>query len=247
MNNKSKTVLITGASRGIGRACAIKFAKEGHMVLINYNKSLEKAQKLQEEIRALGGYCRIYHADVSSTAQVDNMFGEIEKDFGGVDILINNAGIAKTKLFSETTHDEWREVFSVNTDGIYNCTHRAIGYMINKKHGKIVNISSIWGICGASCEVAYSASKAAVIGFTKALAQEVGPSGICVNCVAPGVIDTDINSGLSKEDMEALSGQTPLCRTGNADEVAESVYFLASDKADFITGQVLSPNGGFVV
>ncbi len=245
--NKSKTVLITGASRGIGRACALRFAREGHRIIINYKNSADAALTLESEIKSLGGYARTYCADVADSSQVGAMFEMIEKDFGGVDILVNNAGIARTKLFSDTTEADWDEIFDTNVKGMYNCTHRALPYMIDKKSGKIVNISSIWGISGASCEVAYSASKAAVIGFTKALAQEVGPSGICVNCVAPGVIDTDMNSALSEDDINSLADQTPLCRIGTAEEIAESVYFLASDGANYITGQVLSPNGGFVI
>lgn len=245
--NNSKTVLVTGASRGIGRACALKFAREGHRVIINYKNSRDAALNLENEIKAFGGYARTFCADVADSSQVGAMFDMIEKDFGGVDILINNAGIAMTKLFGDTTEADWDKVFDTNVKGMYNCTHRALVSMINKKNGKIVNISSIWGISGASCEVAYSASKAAIIGFTKALAQEVGPSGICVNCVAPGVIDTDMNSALNEDDINFLAEQTPLCRMGTADEIAESVYFLASDGASFITGQVLSPNGGFVI
>lgn len=244
---KSKTVLITGASRGIGRACAIRFAKEGHRVIINYNKSDKAAKEVENLIKSEGGYACIYKCDVSKSDEVKAMFAMIEKTFGGIDVLINNAGIAKSKLFGDTSEADWDEIFDTNVKGIYNCTHAALGYMINKKSGKIINISSIWGISGSACEVAYSASKSAVIGFTKALAQEVGPSGICVNCVAPGVIDTDMNAALSQADIESLCEQTPLCRTGKAGEIAECVFFLASENADFITGQVLSPNGGFII
>ena len=245
--NKSKTVLITGASRGIGRACALKFAACGHRVIINYKSSAAAALELENEIKNMGGYARTICADVASSAQVNAMLDTIEKELCGVDILINNAGIARTKLFGDTTEDDWDAIFATNVKGMYNCTHRALKYMLKQKSGKIVNISSIWGICGASCEVAYSASKAAVIGFTKALAQELGPSGICVNCVAPGVIDTEMNGALSADDIASLCEQTPLCRMGSAGEIADAVYFLASESASFITGQVLSPNGGFVI
>lgn len=245
--SKSKTVLITGASRGIGRACAIKFAQNGHRVIANYNKNSDAAKSLLDDVSALGGYAEAYKCDVSDSVAVESMFDFISGRFGGVDILVNNAGIAKTMLFGDMTESDWDEVFGVNVKGMFNVTRRALPYMIGKQSGKIINISSIWGICGASCEVAYSASKAAVIGFTKALASELGPSGICVNCVAPGVIDTDMNLALSDEDKNTLASQTPLCRLGRAEEVADTVYFLASAEADFITGQTISPNGGFVI
>lgn len=243
---KSKTVLITGASRGIGRACALKFAHLGHRVIINYNKSEAAAAELVRTISDFGGYAEAFACDISDFSAVSAMFELINKRFGGVDILINNAGIAKTMLFGDMSENDWDNIFGVNVKGMFNTVHCALPYMLKNKSGKIVNISSIWGICGASCEVAYSASKAAVIGFTKALASELGPSGICVNCVAPGVIDTDMNSNLSEEDKCALIEQTPQRRLGNAEDVANAVCFLSGDEADFITGQVLSPNGGFV-
>lgn len=244
---KAKTVLITGASRGIGRACAAQFVREGHRVIINYKSSRAAAETLAQELKQAGFYARAYCADVADAAQVQDMFSWIGAEFGGVDVLVNNAGIARTKMFSDTEEADWDAVFDVNVKGMYRCTRLALPYMVHKKCGSIVNISSIWGICGASCEVAYSASKAAVIGFTKALAQEVGPSGIRVNCVAPGVIDTDMNRALEREDVAALEEQTPLGRLGTADEVAAAVCFLSGEQAGFITGQVLSPNGGFVI
>lgn len=244
---KAKTVLVTGASRGIGRACALKFAQKGHRVIINYNKSASTAKTLEQEIINSGGFAFACQADVSNSEQVRQMFDIINERFGGVDILINNAGIANTKPFCDINEAEWDELFNVNIKGMFNCTKAVLDYMIKKKCGKIVNISSIWGICGASCEVAYSASKAAVIGFSKALASELGPSGICVNCVAPGIIDTDMNASICDEDKNELCNQTPLCRMGSADEIANAVYFLASDEASFITGQIISPNGGFVI
>lgn len=244
---KAKTVLITGGSRGIGRACALKFANKGHRVIINYNRSESEAQELVNIINKKGSYAIAYQADVSDALQVEEMFLKINERFGGVDILINNAGIAKTKMFCDTSESDWDEVFDTNVKGMFNCTKKALSYMVGKKYGKIINISSIWGICGASCEVAYSASKAAVIGFTKALASELGPSGICVNCVAPGVIDTDMNNNLTNEDKDEICAQTPLCRMGSADEVADVVYFLSGDESSFVTGQVISPNGGFIL
>ena len=175
------------------------------------------------------------------------MVDKINSRFGGVDVLVNNAAVAQIKLFSDITSDDWDNIFNVNVKGMFNCTKAVLPYMIHQKHGKIVNISSIWGITGASCEVHYSASKAAVIGLTKALAKELGPSGIQVNCVAPGVVNTDMNAELSKEDIEQIADETPLGVIGNASDIANTVCFLASDKADFITGQVISPNGGLVI
>ncbi|MBR6646501.1 MAG: SDR family oxidoreductase [Clostridia bacterium] len=237
-----KTVLITGASRGIGKAIAKEFAQKGYKVFINYNKSKESAISLAEEIDAVA-VC----ADISKREEVKKMFDIIREISGGVDVLVNNAGISQIKLFSDITEQDWDEMFGINVKGLYNCTQEAIPYMINKKCGKIINISSMWGVTGASCEVHYSASKAAVIGFTKALAKELGPSGICVNSVAPGVIMTDMCAELSEEDIEMLKEETPLGRVGTAEEVAKTVMFLASSESDFITGQVLGINGGMVV
>lgn len=244
---KTKTVLVTGASRGIGRACAELFAKNGHRVIIHYYKSKAEAETLERGLKEAGYSAYCYRANIADAEQVREMFAWIGTVFGGVDILVNNAGIAKTALFTDMDEEDWEEALNVNVKGMLRCTKHALPSMIHKKDGKIINISSIWGVCGASCEAVYSASKAAVIGFTKALAQEVGPSGICVNCVAPGVIDTDMNAALSQEDKDGLAQQTPLGRLGTAQEAAAAVYFLASDAADFITGQVLSPNGGLVL
>ena len=242
-----KTVLITGASRGIGAATAYCFAKEGYNVVVNYNKSKEKAEKLVSELTEQGFSAACIQADVSDGLQVNAMVDKINCSFGGVDVLVNNAAVAQIKLFSDITSDDWDNIFNVNVKGMFNCTKAVLPYMIHQKHGKIVNISSIWGITGASCEVHYSASKAAVIGLTKALAKELGPSGIQVNCVAPGVVNTDMNAELSKEDIEQIADETPLGVIGNASDIANTVCFLASDKADFITGQVISPNGGLVI
>ena len=242
-----KTVLITGASRGIGAATAYCFAKEGYNVVVNYNKSREKAEKLVSELTNQGFSAACIQADVSDGKQVNAMVDKINSRFGGVDVLVNNAAVAQIKLFSDITPDDWDNIFNVNVKGMFNCTKAVLPYMIHQKHGKIVNISSIWGITGASCEVHYSASKAAVIGLTKALAKELGPSGIQVNCVAPGVVNTDMNAELSKEDIEQIADETPLGVIGNASDIANTVCFLASDKADFITGQVISPNGGLVI
>ncbi len=195
------TVLITGASRGIGRAAALAFAKEGFNVAVNYNQSEESAQSLCNELCGYGVDARAYRADVSDKSAVNEMVLKIAGELGGISVLVNNAGIAEQSLFSDITEEMWDRMFAVNVKGAYNCTQAALPYMIHEKQGRIVNISSMWGISGASCEVHYSASKAALIGFTKALAKEVGLSGITVNCIAPGVIATDMNKTLSEETL----------------------------------------------
>jgi len=238
-----KTALVTGASRGIGAAAAREFAAAGYDVIINYNKSEAAAESLLGEIRAKGQSASAVKADVSARAEVLHMFGQT----GGVDVLINNAGIAQQKLFTDITEQEWDRIFNVNMKGMFNCAQAYLPYMINQKHGEIINVSSVWGISGASCEVHYSASKAAVIGFTKALAKETGPSGIRVNCVAPGVIDTDMNARLSEQARAALREETPLGVIGKPEDISALMLFLASDKADFITGQVIGVDGGFLV
>lgn len=240
-------VLITGASRGIGLATARLFAANGHPVVLNYNRNRESAFAAAREINAAGGMATAIQADVSQPDQVQAMFAEAQNQLGCIGILVNNAAVARQRLFTDIDYTEWRDTFAVNVDGMFLCSQIALRSMLREHRGSIVNLSSMWGQVGASCEVLYSAAKAAVIGMTKALAQEVGPSGIRVNCVAPGVIDTEMNSHLSAADLEALRADTPLMRLGTPLEVAEAVYFLSTDKASFITGQVLSPNGGFVM
>lgn len=242
----NQTVLITGASRGIGAACAVEFAKRGYRVIVNYNKNKEAAEAVCEKIRALGGVCMCVQADVSDEAQVQKMFLEAQA-FGGVDVLVNNAGIAKTAMLCDTTPEMWRALFAVNVDGVYHCCRAALSHMVSKKRGRIINLSSMWGQVGASCESAYSAAKAAVIGFTKALAKELGPSNITVNCVAPGLIATEMNAHLSAEDIEEFCEEIPLGAVGTPAQVAATVCFLASEDAAYITGQVLSVNGGCVI
>ena len=241
------TVLITGASRGIGLATARLFAAKGHPVVLNYNKSRESAFAAARAINAASGMAMAIQADVSDRAQVEAMFAEIESQLGGVDILINNAAVARQCLFTDISPEEWRNTFAVNVDGMFHCSQLALPHMLRQHKGCIVNLSSMWGQVGASCEVLYSATKAAVIGLTKALAQEAGLGGVRVNCVAPGVIDTEMNAHLSAEDVDTLKNDTPLMRLGTPEDVANAIYFLTSDNASFITGQVLSPNGGYVV
>ncbi len=242
-----KTVFITGASRGIGRAAALCFAKNDYNVAICYNKNEPAAEEVLAEITAFGGSAAIFKADVSDMAQVSGAIKNAKKTFGTIDVLINNAGIAQQKVFPDITEEDWDNMFDVNVKGMFNTCKCVFDDMIDKKAGKIINISSIWGVSGASCEVHYSAAKAAVIGFTKALAKELAPSGICVNCVAPGVIKTDMLSSFDENTLASLAEETPLGRLGTPEDIANVLMFLASDKADFITGQVISPNGGFVI
>lgn len=238
-----ETVLITGASRGIGRETAKLFSKNGFNVVINYNKSEKDALELLSEIKN----ATAIRADVSNRKEVFEMIEKANSIFGGIDILVNNAAVAGQMLFQDISEEEWDRIFDTNVKGAFNCTQAVLPHMLHKKSGKIINISSIWGITGASCEVHYSASKAALIGFTKALAKELGPSGITVNCIAPGVINTDMNSNIPKEVMDALKEETPLGKIGYPEDIANTIFFLASKKADFITGQVISPNGGFLI
>lgn len=243
----SKTVLITGASRGIGAETARLFAQRGYAVGINYCRSQDRAEALARELRDLGAPVGLYQADVSDRAQVDRMMTDFLRDFGTLDVLVCNAGLARQELFTDVTQDQWRQMLGVNLDGVFHCCQAALPDMIRRKTGRIVTLSSMWGQVGASCEVAYSAAKAGVIGLTKALAKEVGPSGITVNCVAPGVIETEMNGLLTQETKDALAEETPLERMGQPREVAETIWFLASEAGSFFTGQVLAPNGGFII
>lgn len=237
-----KNVLITGGSRGIGRACVYAFADAGYNVFFTYNKSADSAKKVSEETGA-----KPIKADISVSEDVSKLSEYIHKVCGGLDIIVNNAGISQQKLFTDITEDDWDMMFDVNMKGMFLVTKAFARDMINKKSGKIVNVSSMWGVTGGSCEVHYSASKAAVIGFTKALAKELGPSGICVNCVAPGVILTDMNSHLSVEDMEYLKEETPLEKIGTPEEVAQVILFLCGEQSSFVTGQVINVDGGMVI
>lgn len=242
-----KTVLITGASRGIGKATARIFAERKYNIVINYLRAEKAALSLHRELTELGCSCIVYKADVADSAQVNRMVKHTLSQFGRIDVLVNNAGISQQKLVTDITDEDFERMIDVNLRGTFNCCRAVLPSMINRKSGAIINISSIWGITGASCEVHYSAAKAGIIGLTKSLAKEVGPSGIRVNCVAPGVIETDMNANLSESDKATLADCTPLLRLGTPEEVAGVICFLASDKASFITGQVISPNGGFLI
>ena len=236
-----RNVLITGASRGIGAECAREFTRNGVRVFINYNSSKTAAEKIAAETGAIP-----VKADVSNFDEVNKM-REIIGGYGRLDVLVNNAGISQIKMFTDITENDWDNMFNVNIKGMYLVTRAFVGDMIAAKSGKIINVSSMWGVTGGSCEVHYSASKAAVIGFTKALAKEFGPSGINVNCIAPGVIDTDMNVHLGNDDLDALKDETPLMKIGTPEDVAKTVFFLASKNSEFITGQVLNVDGGMVI
>lgn len=238
----AKTVLITGASRGIGAATAEIFADNGYNVIINYNKNHERAKQIASKT---GG--NLIQADVSDIAQTEKMIDSIISEYGKIDVLVNNAGISVTGTFDSISDEDARRLFDVNIFGTFNCTKLVLPHMLRRKYGKIINVSSMWGQVGASCEVHYSASKAAVIGFTKALAKEVGPSGITVNCVSPGFISTDMTACYTKEEVNAICEEIPVGRTGNPYEVAQAVFYLASEQASYITGQVLGINGGIIV
>lgn len=242
-----KTVLITGASRGIGKATAKMFAEKGWNVLINYLNSEEAALTLRDDLNITSGAAEVFKADVSKRSQVEQLVAYGLERFGDIDVLVNNAGLSQTGLFGEITEQEWDAVFAVNLKGVFNCCQSVLPVMLRKKRGKIINVSSIWGMVGASCEVPYSAAKAGVIGLTKALAKELGPSNIQVNCVAPGIIETEMLMHLSPEELAELKNETPLQKIGRPEDAAGTIAFLASAGADFITGQVLSPNGGFVI
>lgn len=238
----AKTVLITGASRGIGAATAEIFADNGYNVIINYNKNHERAKQIASKT---GG--NLIQADVSDIAQTEKMIDSIISEYGKIDVLVNNAGISVTGTFDSISDEDARRLFDVNIFGTFNCTKLVLPHMLRRKYGKIINVSSMWGQVGASCEVHYSASKAAVIGFTKALAKEVGPSGITVNCVSPGFISTDMTACYTKEEVNAICEEIPVGRTGSPYEVAQAVFYLASEQAAYITGQVLGINGGIIV
>ena len=239
--------LITGASRGIGAAAARLLAQRGWGVAVGYDRSEDQALALVRELEGLGAPALAVRADVADAAQVDRMVDSVLDKFCQLDTLICSAGVSHVGLISQIDEDQWRRLFAVNVDGVHHCCRAVLPHRLGKKSGSIVTVSSLWGQVGASCEVAYSATKGAVIAYTKALAQELGPSNIRVNCVAPGVIDTEMNAHLSPEDLSALAEETPLGRVGTPSEAAAAIAFLASDEASFFTGQVVCPNGGFVI
>lgn len=243
----AKTVLITGASRGIGAEIARQFALNGYNVAINYNKSENQALLLKHEITETGGTAEIFKADVSNHSEVVKMAEAVYSTFGFIDVLVNNAGIAQQILFTDITPEIWANMLNTNLTSVYNCCNAVLPKMISEHKGNIINIASMWGETGGSCEVHYSAAKAGVIGLTKALAKEVGLSGIRVNCVSPGVVMTDMMSDFTEETLDCLKEETPLNKLGNSLDIANAVLFLADEKSSFITGQVLGVNGGILI
>lgn len=238
-----KTALITGGTKGIGKAIAFEFLKQGYEVVLNYRSDEKTALATQAEFN-MQGYCPVLmRADVSDEFQVRRMFNEFFEIYEKLDVLVNNAGISLIRVIQETTSADWDRIFNVNVKGMYNCCRAVVDRMIGNGGGSIINISSIWGEVGASCEVAYSASKGAVIAFTKALAKELAPSSVTVNCVSPGVIDTSMNSHLTGDEMQQLIEQIPAGRIGYPEDVASACLYLA--EAGYVTGEVLSVGGGF--
>lgn len=240
-----KTVLITGASRGIGKGIALAFAKEGFQVALNCKSNLEGLQETADAVSAGGAVCGLFPADVSNYNETKELFEKIDARFGGVDILINNAGISKIGLFQDMERSEWEHLINTNLGSVYNCCHFAIPHMVRRQQGKIINISSVWGITGASCEVAYSASKGAVNALTRALAKELAPSNIQVNAVACGAIDTEMNAFLSSEERAALIDEIPAGRLGAPKEVGALVQTVCNGN-EYLTGQVIQLDGGWI-
>ena len=238
-----KTAVITGGTRGIGRAIAFEFLQRGNELIINNCNNERAAIATQAEFNMLG-YCPVLmRADVSDEAQVRDMFSEIFRLYNKIDVLVNNAGISYVGVIQDTTAAEWDKIFGVNVRGAFLCSRAVTDRMIGAGGGSIINISSIWGEVGASCEVAYSASKAALIGFTRALSKELAPSGVRVNCISPGVIDTSMNAHLTQEELEELIEQIPAGRIGTGEDVAKACAYLA--EAQYVTGVVLPVGGGF--
>ena len=237
-------VLVTGGARGLGFAISLYYLKMGHSVVVNYNNSDEMALKLKSEY---GDRVSIVKADVSNVNEANALVNYTIGQFEKIDVLVNNAGISRYNTFTDISYEEWHEVMNVNLNSVFYVTKKALQYMLDEHSGKIINISSMWGLVGSSNEVHYSTSKAALIGMTKALAKELGPSNIQVNAIAPGVIETDMLSDISDETIEMLKYETPLMRIGKPIDIARCALFLAEEGGDFITGQVISSNGGFVI
>lgn len=240
-----KTVLITGAAKGIGAACTQSFAEAGYNVVINYNTSADDAKELYNRLSSQSFSVSLYKADISKEADAEALVKHTIDTFGSLDVLVNNAGISQTKLFTDITLDDWNNMFDINTKGVFLVTKAAVRHMVSQKYGRIINISSIWGVSGASCEVHYSASKAAVIGMSKALAKELAPSNITVNCIAPGAIKTDMLNEYTEQELKDLEDRILMGRLGSPEDIAGSALFFASDNASYITGQVLVIDGGF--
>ena len=244
---EGKVCLVTGAGRGIGKAIAAAAASQGALVAVNYRHSEKEARQLADELLIQGFTAAAFQADISSAGQVNNMFAAIEARWGKVDLLVNNAGISHKALLTDTSEFDWDRVMDINLKGAFLCTKRALPQMISARYGRIINIASIWGVNGASCESVYAASKGGLIAFTKSIAREAGPSGVIVNAVAPGPIATDmLSEELDEEEIRDLAGLIPLGRLGTPEEVAMTCIFLLSAQAAYINGQVISVDGGWL-
>ena len=239
-NIVNKVVVVTGGARGIGAEIVKFLAKLGYKVVLNYNKSESYAQDVKKELNNV----EIFKADVSKKEEAKALIDFAIKKYGKIDVLINNAGIAQTKLFTEITDEDWKNIIDTNLNSAFYCSREAVKNMIHNKSGLIINISSIWGITGASCEVAYSTSKAAINGFTKALAKELGPSNIRVNAIAPGIINTEMNKYLTQEELTNIKEEIPLEKIGDPVDIAKCVKWLIED--NYTTGQIISINGGWI-
>lgn len=240
-----KTVLVTGASRGIGKAVAIKFAKKGYNVVISCVHRAEQLEQTRREIESYQAPCLAYLGDMGDLKSCETLFSQIRSRFGGVDVLVNNAGISYIGLLQDMSSEDWERMLHVNLTSVFNCCKLAIPYMVRQQQGKIVNVSSVWGVVGASCETAYSATKGGINALTKALAKELAPSNIQVNAVACGAIDTEMNQWMEEDELIALVEDIPAGRLGSAEEVADLVYHLGYKNA-YLTGQVIGLDGGWI-
>lgn len=240
-----KNIIVTGASRGIGAAIVKLLAESGHNVILNYNKSEEKAKQIQHELDQKGINIEIFKADVSKREECKKFVEYAIKKIGHIDVLVNNAGIAQFKMFTDITDEEWNNMLQTNLNSVFYMSQETAKHMINRKEGNIINISSIWGLVGSSCEVHYSMTKAAINGMTKALAKELAPSNIRVNAIAPGLINTDMNNDIAPETMKEIAKEIPLGRIGEPIDIARCAKWLVED--EYTTGQIISPNGGWVI
>jgi len=241
---KGKVALVTGGSRGIGRSIALELVKAGAVVVISYSKNEAEAEETLRLIKKLGGFGKSIKGDVSIYKDASEMIDFTIKSFGSIDILVNNAGISHVGLFMDMQENQWNNLLDIDLKGVINCSHYALQHMVRQKKGNIINISSIWGNSGASCEAVYSAAKGAVNSFTKALAKEMAPSNIIVNAISPGVINTEMNNWLTKEEKEELTNEIPMQRFGSPEDIGKLAVFLASDAASYITGQIITVDGG---
>lgn len=243
LNNK--VVLVTGGSRGIGASMVKLLAMSGYKVVLNYNKSKKCAEEIKEKLHEQNIEIEIIKADVTNKNDIIYMINKIIDKYNRIDVLINNAGIAQDKVFLDLSDNEWQEIMDVNLNSVYYCTKMVLPHMLERKEGCIINISSIWGVTGGSCEVAYSTTKAAINGFSKALAKEMGPSNIRINCIAPGIIDTDMNKNLTEKDIEQIKEEIPLNKIGNGEDIAKCAKWLIED--EYTTGQIINVNGGWFI